>query len=83
MLPHLISLSIKAIGRAAIWERPSKTQERFAQVVGRVEGFESSFGIECRPTVHWFLVHHAPESLGDMMDQIHGWNKCKKRFTPE
>lgn len=58
------------------------TKRRFDRVVDLVQGFETSFGMELLSTVHWVATREDAATVDRAVEQTHGWNARKLRFTP-
>ena len=65
---------------ARVLAHTNRTRERFDRVAGLIEGFESAFGLELLSTVHWVLEHERGAAQGNLVAQVHGWNKRKEQF---
>ena len=59
-----------------------ETRNRFRQVSGLIEGFESSYGLELLATVHWVAEQEHAGTVDQAVEKVHGWNTRKKMFTP-
>ena len=60
----------------------AETKTRFERVVGLIEGFESSFGLELLATVHWVVVEESTETLEEVIARTYAWNERKREFSP-
>lgn len=58
------------------------TKTRFERVVGLIEGFESSFGLELLATVHWVVAEESAETLEEVIARTYAWNERKREFSP-
>ncbi len=59
------------------------TRERFARVVGLIEGFETPFGMELLATVHWAMAHEGAASVAEAVAKTYAWNDRKQMFTED
>jgi len=66
----------------AFLDAHAETKHRFDRVTALVEGFESPFGLELLATVHWVMKHDRVNSVPDVVDRVHAWNKRKLQFSP-
>ena len=62
-------------------ERHPETHQRFNQVVGLIEGFESSFGLELLSTVHWVATREQAKAVDDVVQRTYAWNERKQQFS--
>jgi O-acetyl-ADP-ribose deacetylase (regulator of RNase III) len=63
-----------------------ETGARVNSVLGEIEGFESTYGLELLATVHWIMTHDASamESSGAAHEGVHRWSQRKSSlFTPQ
>lgn len=57
------------------------TKTRFERVVGLIEGFESSFGLELLATVHWVVAEENAGTLEEVIARTYAWNERKREFS--
>lgn len=62
-------------------EKHPDTHHRFNKVVGLVEGFETSSGLELLSTVHWVIKQEHALSNQEVIKKTYAWNKRKQQFT--
>lgn len=63
-----------------------ETGARIDSVLGEIEGFESTYGLELLATVHWIMTHDATAmaSSGAAHEGVHRWSQRKSSlFTPQ
>ena len=60
----------------------AETKTRFERVVGLIEGFESSFGLELLATVHWVVAEESTETLEEVIARTYAWKRTKARVFP-
>jgi O-acetyl-ADP-ribose deacetylase (regulator of RNase III) len=63
-----------------------ETGTRINSVLGEIEGFESTYGLELLATVHWIMTHDASAmaSSGAAHEGVHRWSHRKSSlFTPQ
>jgi O-acetyl-ADP-ribose deacetylase (regulator of RNase III) len=55
------------------------TAERIHSVLGEIEGFESTYGLELLATVHWVMTHDATAmaNSGVAHEEVRRWNQRK------
>lgn len=56
-----------------------ETSRRIETVLGEIEGFESTYGLELLATVHWVMSHDqsAASSSADAHDRVRSWSSRK------
>jgi len=59
-----------------------QTKQHYDKVSELVEGFESPFGMELLSTVHWVVTKEHANTREQVVQQVHQWNKRKRKFTP-
>jgi O-acetyl-ADP-ribose deacetylase (regulator of RNase III) len=59
----------------------SETLERFQRVVGLIEGFETSFGMELLATVHWVATREQATTADDAVAKTYAWSSRKRMFS--
>jgi O-acetyl-ADP-ribose deacetylase (regulator of RNase III) len=63
-----------------------ETNARINSVLGKIEGFESTYGLELLATVHWIMTHDAIAMThsGAAHDGVHRWSQRKSSlFTSQ
>jgi O-acetyl-ADP-ribose deacetylase (regulator of RNase III) len=58
-----------------------QTHARFSRVVGLIEGFETSFGMELLATVHWVVSREAASTADEALVKTYAWSDRKRMFT--
>lgn len=65
-----------------VLQKHPSTMAHTQRVLNLIEGFESDFGLELLATVCWTVDEHKPNSLGELVEQVHAWNVRKRAFEP-
>jgi O-acetyl-ADP-ribose deacetylase (regulator of RNase III) len=61
----------------AALEEALETQQRIERVLGLVEGFESTYGMELLATVHWAATVEGCHDRACVVETVHGWSLRK------
>jgi len=58
-----------------------ESQARFDKVAAIVDGFETPSGLELLASVHWLATREGLRDPAAVTQQLHAWNRGKRRFS--